>query len=632
MAGPADLIVAAQGYAQRVVADAQRAMSSASSSVGAMTLRLNPITPATLPSAPPSTISVVPPVFAPSAFTLPSEPSAAPIYQNISPLEHVAFPSFSGVNPTLNMPNRPTSLPSFSGSPPGITTSLAFPAMPTVLSNPLPPEPILPTRGEPTAPTIMLPSFDAVAPLNDAVAPTDHQSRFESSYAGMAPSMVATANGYMNALMAQYCPRYTEQMAAIEGQLATYLAGGTGLNAAAENAIYERSRSKQDGEARRLQDAAWSSAADRGFTLPNGALASGLRSARQAAADNNAASAREIVVMQAEIEQKNLQFAVTTSTGLRTTMLNATLAYMQNLTTINAQALDYAKSVLGAIIEIYNTQVKAFGVKLEAYKAEAAVYEVKIKGAMAGIELYKAEIDALQAMTQVDLAQIGVYKARIESLGAYASIWKTQIEAVLGRVSLEKLRVDAFQAQVQAYSAMVQGKNAEWQGYESAINGETAKSKMFATQVDAYSAQVNGAKARVEGLSEVVRAAAITNQARAAQYEATLRGYTAVVNARADVAKVGVDIDRQKLIAFQAGTQYEIAKAQLLSDWYKVTSNVAIENNRMLVDASRVDVDLFKTTSATVASLANANAQTFASLAGSAMSGMNSLAAQTEAL
>jgi FtsZ-binding cell division protein ZapB len=436
----------------------------------------------------------------------------------------------------------------------------------------------------------------------------------------------------MDALMAQYCPRYAEQMSAIETQLATYMAGGTGLNAAVENAIYERSRSKQDGEARRLQDAAWSSAADRGFTLPNGALVAGLQSARQAAADNNAASAREIVVVQAEMEQKNLQFAVTTSTGLRTTMLNATLAYMQNLTAINAQALDYAKAVLGAIIEVYNAQVKAFGVKMEAYKAEAAVYEVKIKGAMAYVDLYKAEIDALQAMTQVDRAKIDVYKARIESLQAYASIWKTQIEAVLGRVSLEKLRVDAFQAQVQAYSAMVQGKNAEWQGYEAAINGETAKAKMFATQVDAYSAQVNGAKAKVEALSEVARSAAVTNQARASQYSATLQGYSAVVNARGDVAKLQVDIGRQKLTAFQAETQYEIARAQLLSDWYKATSNVAVENNRMQIQSAQVDVDLFKTTSATVASLAHSNAQTYASLAGAAMSGMNSLVSQTEAL
>lgn len=336
--------------------------------------------------------------------------------------------------------------------------------------------------------------------------------------------------------------------------------------------------------------------------------------------------------MQAEMEQKNLQFAVTTSTGLRVAVLNATLSYMQNLTSINGQALDYAKTVLSAIIEIYNAAVKAFGIEMEAYKAQAAVYEVKIKGAMAHIDLYKAEIDALQAMTQVDRAKIDVYKARIESLNAYASIWKTQIEAVLGQVSLGKLKVDVFQAQVQAYSAMVQGKNAEWQGYEAAINGETAKVKMYDTQAGVYSALVNGAKAKVEALSEVARSAAVTNQARASQYSATLQGYSAVVNARGDVAKLQVEIGKQDLTAFQAQTQYEIEKAKLLSNWYKVTADTAIENNRVQIQSAQVDVDLFRTTSATVAQLAHSNAQTYSSLASAAMSGMNSLAASTEAL
>lgn len=632
MATSSDLIASAQSYAQSVITDALSAMSAASSSAGAMTLNLTPIAPATLPAAPPSSISVTMPTFDHVDLTLPPEPSSAPVYQDISPLENVPFPTFSGVSPTLTMPNQPTSLSGFSGTLPSVNTDLDFPAMPVALSNPLPLEPTLPERSEPVAPSVMLPSFDAITPINNTVAPTDHEARFSSSYASASPSMISAANGYVDAMLLQRNPRYAEQMASIENQLATYMAGGTGLNAAVEDAIYARSRSKADAEARRVQDANWADAATRGFTLPTGALNSGNQTARQAAADINATASREIVVMQAEMEQKNLQFAVTTSTGLRVAVLNATLAYMQNLTAINAQALDYAKSVLGAIIEVYNASVKAFGVEMEAYKAEAAVYEVKIRGAMAHVELYKAEIDALQAMTQVDHAKIDVYKARIESLNAYASVWKTQIDAVLGRVSLGKLKVDAFQAQVQAYSAMVQGKNAEWQGYEAAINGETAKAKMFESQVNAYSAQVNGAKSKIEGLSEVVRAAAVTNQAKAAQYAATLQGYTAVVNARGDVAKLQVEIGRQDLTAFQAQTHYEISKAQLLSDWYKTTSNVAIENNRMQIDSARVDVDLFRTTSATIAGLANSNAQTYARLAGAAMSGMNSLVAQTEAL
>ena len=119
MTTPTQLITAAQAYAQSVIADAQEAMSDASSSAGAMTLNLNPIVPAALPSAPPSSIDIDLPVFDPVSLTLPAEPASAPVYQDISPLENVEFPTFSEVSPTLNMPNQPTSLPGFSGSQPG---------------------------------------------------------------------------------------------------------------------------------------------------------------------------------------------------------------------------------------------------------------------------------------------------------------------------------------------------------------------------------------------------------------------------------------------------------------------------------------------------------------------------------
>ncbi|MCU9611831.1 hypothetical protein OEK97_28405, partial [Escherichia coli] len=78
--------------------------------------------------------------------------------------------------------------------------------------------------------------------------------------------------------------------------------------------------------------------AARGFTLPTGALTSALQQARQAGADNNAQAARDIVVLQAELEQKNLQFAITTSAGLRTMIVNASAAYMQHVVSIFSQS------------------------------------------------------------------------------------------------------------------------------------------------------------------------------------------------------------------------------------------------------------------------------------------------------
>ena len=86
MTTPSELITNAQAYAQTVIEAAQEAMEASSSSAGAMTLNLNPITPAALPASPPSSISVPLPVFAPIELELPDEPADAPVYQDISPL------------------------------------------------------------------------------------------------------------------------------------------------------------------------------------------------------------------------------------------------------------------------------------------------------------------------------------------------------------------------------------------------------------------------------------------------------------------------------------------------------------------------------------------------------------------
>lgn len=628
----ASLISDAQTRTSTLTASAQTALSNAVAAVQNMGYSITTFSGATLPSPPPSQVSLTLPTLSDVDLTLPAEPAAPPTYQDISAITVGALPTLTAATPSVTMPTAPNQLAQFSGTTPVITTSFVFPDPPSELTSPLISAPTLSDRTEPTAPQVSLPAFGAITPTDNTVAPTNLDTTFSNAYASAAPSTIAMANGYVDAMLAQRNPQYSAQMAAIEAQLTTYLAGGTGLNPAVENAIYARAQSKNDAEARRVRDAAYAEAAKRGFTLPTGALMSAQQAARQAGADNNAKAATEITVMQAEMEQKNLQFAVATSTALRTAVLNATISYMQNLGQLNGQALDYAKSILSSVLEMYNTAVKAYSVKLEAYKAEAVVYETRLKSSMAGIELYKAEIQALEAMTQVDKSRVDVYRARIESLTSLSNVYRAQIEAVQGRASLEKLKLDLFQTQVQTYTAQVQGKNAEWQGYTAAINGQQAKAQIYATQVQAYAAQVQAYKADIEAKAEVVKATATTNDARARQYTAAVQGYQTVVQARGQVASTKLENQRQTVVAFQAQTQAAIGNAQVQNEYYKATSSVAIENAKLAISTAFQDADVKRAYSSSLASLHTANAQIYGNLAGAALAGMNTLAAETIAL
>lgn len=626
-----DIINSAQSYAAEVVNDAKRAMTDTMNLVGAVGYtRLNaPLIqlPATLPSGlvfdlpSPENINL----------ELPASPGSAPVFQDIGSIDAGVLPILTATPPTLTLPTQPSQMAAFLDAPPVINTNITFPEPPSALINPIFDAPVLVERVEPVKPQTMLPSFDAAMPVGLPDAPTDLTASFEAAYREAAPSTIAMLNGQVDAMLTKHNPRYHEQMARIEIQLAKYMEGGTGLSLFVENAIYERARGKNDAEARRTRDAGYQDAASRGFTLPTGALMSLIQRARQAGADNNAVAGREIVVMQAEMEQRNLQFAITTSTSLRTAMLSAALNHHQNLISINGQALDYAKTTLSSIIEVYNIAVKAYSAKLDAYKAEAAVYEVRLKASLAGIELFKAEIDALQALANVDKAKIDVFRARIDSLTAVSNVYRSQIEAVQGRALLEKLKLEVFQSRVQAYTAQVQGKNAEWQGYSHAIDGQTALAKIFDIQVSAYGAQVNGYKAGIEAKTEVIKAAALTNKARAEQYSATLSGYSAVVQARGEVARTKLENNRQDIIAFQAQTQAAVANSQVGIEYYKAVSNIAITNAEMQMKAQIQSSENQTKFGATIANLSEAQGKTYASLAAAAMSGMNALAVESKA-
>lgn len=629
MATVSELTTEAKNFTSSLTADATAAIDSAVKAVERVGYTALSFTGVTLPAPPPSSITLSPPILDTITLDLPVEPNTELVFQDISPIEVGTLPTLSVTAPTITLPTEPAALAGFTQVAPVISTNFVFPEPPAQLLNPLIDAPVIADRDEPDKPQVLLPSFTAVAPINDTVAPDDLAGTFDAAYRNAAPSTIAMLDGYVDAMLTKFNPRFHDQMAAIEAQLDRYLAGGTGFTPAVENAIYERARQKNSAETRRNVDAAYAEAARMGFTLPSGALTSAIQAARQSGSDNNAQANREIVIKQAEIEQQNLQFAVTTSTGLRTTLISASLNYHQNLISINGQALDIAKSMVANVIEVYNASVRAFGVRLDAYRAETQVFEVKLKAAMTGIDLYKAEIDALQALTNVDRAKVDVYRARIETLTSLSNVYKAQIDAVQGRASLEKLKLEVFQTQVQTFATQVQARNSEWQGYTAAIGGQRAKAEIFQTQVQAYGAQVNAFKAGIDAKAEVVRAQAITNDARAKNYGAILSGYKTLVEARGDVARTKLENQRQSIVSYEAKLRGQVANAQVASDYYKAASTVGIANAELSIKAAMASADMQRSFTSTLAQLAGQNASTHASVTSAALSGMNTLVAQT---
>lgn len=626
MTAASDLIKDGRAYAANQLSDADAALSDAIGAIQQIGYTNISYSALPMPAPPSNSLGLTAPVLADITLELPAAPANTLVFQDIPAIDAGTAPTFTATAPVFSLPNQPSQLASFTANLPTVDLSAAFPPAPSLI---MPEAPSFAERAIPIKPTTVMPSFSGTRPADVGNAPDDLGAEMENAYRAAAPQFINMATGYVDAELLKINPQYHAQLTRIESQLSKYMDGGTGLDAAVEDAIYERSRSKQDAEARRVRDHAFADAAARGFTLPTGAMMSASQQARQAGADNNAASAREIVVMQAEIEQKNLQFAVSTSASLRTSAINAALGYLNSVVALNGQAAAYASSMVNALVETYNATVRAYSARLEGYKTDAQIYQTLIQAALAGIEVYKAEISALQALTQVDQAKVNVYRSRIDVLTAMTGMYRTQVEAVVSKASLEKLKIEVFQAQVQAYGAQVSAKNAEWQGYTAQLSGSDAQARIFGSQAQAYSSQVMGYKAGIEAKSIAVQAAATTNDAQAKIFTSTMDGYRAIVQAKGDVARTQLENQRQQVVAFQAATAYAVADFNVKLEYYKATSDVATKNGQLNIESMIKSAELAQNYGKTIATLHQATATVHANLAGAAMAGMNSLAAET---
>jgi hypothetical protein len=551
------------------------------------------------------------------------------VFLPISPIDPGITPELTVTPPTLILPTLPNQAPEFTVTAPNITTDFIFPDLPAELVNPVILAPTLPDRAEPAAPTIALPSFNGVAPTGDMTPPADLAGQMIAAYNDVRPAMVAALGAHTDAWLTRHNPQFFTQLQRIEDQLATYLTGGTGLAADVEDAIYERAKDRDLAEARRTSRAAYANAAARGFTIPDGAVFSQDARARQAASDNLARSANEIAIKQAEMEQENLRFAVTTSASLRQAALSASLSYHGNLISLNGQALEYARNVVANVVEVYNLTVRAFGVKLDAYRAEAAVYDTRLKAALASLDVYRTQIDALRALTDVDRSKVDVYRAQLGALETRANIYRTQVQTIVERASLEKLKVDLFRTRVEAYVATVQGKRAEYDGYSAALSGQEALVRIYGTQVDAYKAELDGFRAKIDAQAATIRAQSDTNDALATRYRAELDAYSTVVDARGKKATLELDVQRAELNTFEVQTRAALETVRLQATVYESNARIILQNTQLEVETLIKNAQMVVERARTVAELGVASAKVYEGMAGAALSGMNTLVAST---
>lgn len=490
-----------------------------------------------LPEVPAAPMVTFPELAAPDALTL------APV----TPVTPDTVPTFTATVPVVQILDKPDAL---SATAPGAAPTVSSVTLPDAPDIVFPDDPAMQLISLPSAPTLALPTWSSIAPDGTSlVTPTT--------------GLVWSEDYYDSALLSDVTSRLT-----------TMMLGGTGLPAAIEQAIWDRSRAREDVTARKATQEAYEEFAARGFALPSGALAGRVAEVWQKNREATSTLSRDIAIKQAELEIDNLKFAVSTGIQLEGQLMAYSGQYAQ-------RALDAAKTTVQVAIDIFNAQVALYNARLQAYQTEAQVYKELIQAESLRLEQYRTEIEAQKLIGDINMQAIQIYSERIKALMAAVELYKAELEGVKTVVDVDRVRIEGFRATVDSYKAIVDAKTSEYQAWAESIKGEVAKvsiyeaqARSFGTLVDAYK---TGEAVKIENMKSQI-----------ATNELLVKAFSAEVGYLSEQVKAGIaQVDTSVKIY---DGQARVYGAQIGGEEARVRA--LAEQIRLIIASGTADADL----------------------------------------
>lgn len=353
-------------------------------------------------------------------------------------------------------------------------------------------------------------------------------------------------------------PEYTSALIdALRTTLESRLSGGTGLPAAAEDAIWDRARDREANAAQANVDQVTRTSEALGFALPAGVLAAQVLQAQVDYYDKVSSLSRDIAIKQAELEQANLEKSIAAGLDLEGKLIDHSYR-MEQL------AFENAKTVAENAIQIHNARVEKFRATLQSYEAYRQAYMAVIEAERLVIQELEAKIRLEQAKADFNRSNVAAYQAQIEAGLSRVKIYEGQIEGAKALMQLESTKLAAVGEEIKAYVAGINGETAKVEAYKASVQAEATKVEVYGAKARAYAAKVSGQEAKA-------RAQLSLYQARVGAYQAQWDGFR---------ARIGAEAERFRALS---------AKSSAILDGYKANiENVKVqfEQNAELFRAS----------------------------------------------
>lgn len=505
------------------------------------------------------------------------------------------------------LPPVPAPLPVFrQGAIPTFTpTGLVMPSDPSLGSveallnqldvgdmDPLPDAPVLPVLSIPQAPGMahidapLRPSIDTQVDLPDA--PVLEMPTLEAleqitipafvfpelpDFDGQAPSAdgIVVPNVFINWSEPKY---ESELLPDLIAQVKRMMAGGTGLPAHVEDALFNRARERDSNETSRAVQEAVDTWAGRDFSMPPGMLVKAVNVAREQGRLKAAETNRDILMEAAKWEIENIRFAVQQGMALE--------QLLQNLFENTCKRLfELAKFEAESQISLFNAHIGLFNAKNQAFATLAQVFRTKLDAALGKLTAFKTAIEAQTAIGQINQQRVDVFKAKLQSVQAATEIFTSLMRGAQVKADVIKNQFDAYRADVQAYSEQIGAEKLKFDAYASQIKGEEAKAGMLDSQARAYASTVQAiaskADIKVKGSQLKLEAARVW----LAKYGAEWEGFRAKVGASVQQLQYGTEVFRSQIEGYRAQASLGISEAEVHSKFADMNTRTTIAYSQM---------------------------------------------------
>lgn len=279
-------------------------------------------------------------------------------------------------------------------------------------------------------------------------------------------------------------PEYSSEIQdAIKAVLEEMLAGGTGLPEAVERALWERGREREDDRSEQEIASAIGQWTTRGFSHPPGQLNAQIIVLRDMTGRKVNELSREVMVTQANLEQKNRQFAVQYGVDYERVFTTVFLAVVD-------RNFQIAKFSVESQIQIYNMLVTAFNVTQQIFAQKVLVYRTQLEAAFAEIKAFEAQVSAVKAGADMNIAITQVFGEKVKAYATEVEAYSAVVKAETEKANLQRIKVELYKAQVDGVVAEIQAQRETFLAYDSKIKGETSKVQLEEANSRAYSAQV----------------------------------------------------------------------------------------------------------------------------------------------